>query len=153
MRVAILQFPGSNCDDDAMHVITRVLGEEASFVWHKESRLPTQVAPRVMFAPAGYFCPHCPTVVIDEEMIRSGITGPFTFQGVLGIAYDERPAPDFFLTWNGYDAVYFLDEDQTPQGIATMSPSPPPRLATKRHKSRERNRLAKASRRRNQRKR
>ena len=40
MRVAILQFPGSNCDDDAMHVITRVLGEEALFVWHKESRLP-----------------------------------------------------------------------------------------------------------------
>ena len=30
MRVAILQFPGSNCDDDAMHVITKVLGEEAS---------------------------------------------------------------------------------------------------------------------------
>ncbi len=40
MRVAILQFPGSNCDDDAMHVITRVLGEQASFVWHKESALP-----------------------------------------------------------------------------------------------------------------
>jgi phosphoribosylformylglycinamidine synthase I len=40
MHVAILQFPGSNCDDDSMHVVTRVLGEQASFVWHKESRLP-----------------------------------------------------------------------------------------------------------------
>jgi phosphoribosylformylglycinamidine synthase subunit PurQ / glutaminase len=40
MKVGILQFPGSNCDDDSMHVITRVLKEEAQFVWHKENRLP-----------------------------------------------------------------------------------------------------------------
>lgn len=37
----------------------------------------TEGAPRVMFAPAGYFCPQCPTVIVDEEMIRAGITGPF----------------------------------------------------------------------------
>ena len=113
----------------------------------------TQVAPRVMFAPAGYFCLHCPTVVIDEEMMRSGITGPFTFQGVLGIEHTESQAPDFFRTWNGQDAVYLLDEDQTPQGIATMRPSPQPRLTKKRYKSSGRHRMAKASRRRNQRKR
>ena len=54
MRVTILQFPGSNCDDDAMHVITKVLGEEASFVWHKESRLPDRtdaVIPRAAAPP------------------------------------------------------------------------------------------------------
>jgi len=113
----------------------------------------TQVAPRVMFAPAGYFCPHCPTVVVDEEMIRSGVTGPFTFHGVLGIEHDESQAPDFFRTWNGQDAVYLLDEDQTPQGIATMRPSQPPRLSKKRYRSSGRDRMAKASRRRNQRKR
>jgi hypothetical protein len=113
----------------------------------------TQVAPRVMFAPAGYFCPHCPSVVIDEEMVRSGITGHFTFQGVLGIAYDERQEPDFFRTWNGKGALYILDEDQTPQGIATMSPSSQPRPIKKRHKSSGRHRMTKASRRRNRRKR
>jgi len=106
-----------------------------------------------MFAPAGYFCPHCPTVVVDEEMIRSGVTGPFTFHGVLGIEHDESQAPDFFRTWNGQDAVYLLDEDQTPQGIATMRPSQPPRLSKKRYRSSGRDRMAKASRRRNQRKR
>jgi phosphoribosylformylglycinamidine synthase subunit PurQ / glutaminase len=52
MRVAILQFPGSNCDDDAMHVITRVLGEEASFVWHKESRLPERTD--AVIVPGGF---------------------------------------------------------------------------------------------------
>lgn len=40
MRVGVLRFPGSNCDDDTLHVFTRVLKEEASFVWHKETRLP-----------------------------------------------------------------------------------------------------------------
>lgn len=34
----------------------------------------TQIAPRVMFAPAGYFCTACPTVVIDEGVIRQGIS-------------------------------------------------------------------------------
>lgn len=40
MKVGILQFPGSNCDDDTMHAVTRVLREEAAFVWHKETKLP-----------------------------------------------------------------------------------------------------------------
>src|SRR5437867_7275670 len=111
----------------------------------------TQVAPRVMFAPAGSFCLHCPTVIVDEEMIQSGITGPFTFQGVLGIEHDESQVPDFFRTWNGQDAVYLLDEDQTPQGIATMRPSPQSRRTKKRDKRSGRHRLAKASRRRHQR--
>jgi hypothetical protein len=106
-----------------------------------------------MFAPAGYFCSQCPTVVIDEEIIQSGITGPFTFQGVLGIEHDESQAPDFFRTWNGQDAVYLLDEDQTPQGIATLSPSQPSRRPKKRERSSGRQRMAKASRWRNQRKR
>lgn len=29
-------FPGSNCDHDIYHVVKHVLGEEASFLWHKE---------------------------------------------------------------------------------------------------------------------
>ncbi len=111
----------------------------------------TQAAPRVMFAPAGYFCTQCPTVVIDEGMIRAGIVEPFTFQGVLGIDYETRPAPDFFSTWNGKKAVYLFDDDQTPQGIATMSPSQPPRRLKSRHKRRGTKRREKASRRRNQR--
>ncbi len=40
MRVAVLQFPGSNCDDDCMQAFGRVLGCEASLVWHGETSLP-----------------------------------------------------------------------------------------------------------------
>jgi phosphoribosylformylglycinamidine synthase len=32
-------FPGSNCDHDTYHVLKHVCGQEASFVWHKDSDL------------------------------------------------------------------------------------------------------------------
>ena len=37
--IAVLVFPGSNCDHDAYHVLKHVCGEETRFVWHKESDL------------------------------------------------------------------------------------------------------------------
>ncbi|MEM2109544.1 MAG: phosphoribosylformylglycinamidine synthase I [Candidatus Odinarchaeota archaeon] len=36
MKIAIIQFPGSNCDYDALHVLKDVLKQETSLVWHKE---------------------------------------------------------------------------------------------------------------------
>jgi phosphoribosylformylglycinamidine synthase len=39
MNVAVLQFPASNCDQDAVHVLRNVLGCTADFVWHKEKSL------------------------------------------------------------------------------------------------------------------
>ena len=56
----------------------------------------TQTAPRVLFAPAGYFCTRCPTVIIDEAMVQAGITASFTLRGIVGIAYETRETPDFF---------------------------------------------------------
>jgi phosphoribosylformylglycinamidine synthase len=32
-------FPGSNCDHDAYHAATHVLGQDATFVWHKDTSL------------------------------------------------------------------------------------------------------------------
>ena len=39
MKFAIVVFPGSNCDHDAYHAAKHVLGQEAEFVWHKETSL------------------------------------------------------------------------------------------------------------------
>jgi phosphoribosylformylglycinamidine synthase len=39
MKFAIVVFPGSNCDHDAYHAARHVLGQEAQFVWHKETSL------------------------------------------------------------------------------------------------------------------
>ena len=39
MKFAVLQFPASNCDQDAVHVLKNVLGHEARLVWHKDTSL------------------------------------------------------------------------------------------------------------------
>jgi phosphoribosylformylglycinamidine synthase len=39
MKFAIIVFPGSNCDHDAYHAAKHVLGQDAAFVWHKETSL------------------------------------------------------------------------------------------------------------------
>lgn len=39
MKFAIVVFPGSNCDHDAYHAVTHVLGQEAEFIWHKDAGL------------------------------------------------------------------------------------------------------------------
>jgi phosphoribosylformylglycinamidine synthase subunit PurQ / glutaminase len=39
MKIGVVVFPGSNCDHDAYHVLKHVCGQEARFVWHKDSDL------------------------------------------------------------------------------------------------------------------
>ena len=36
MKFGILQFPGSNCDQDTHHAVGRVLGQPVEYVWHKD---------------------------------------------------------------------------------------------------------------------
>ena len=39
MRIAVLKFPGSNCDQDALHALRDDLGHGADYVWHEETSL------------------------------------------------------------------------------------------------------------------
>src|ERR1043166_7857302 len=39
MRFAVIQFPGSNCDQDCLRSINGIDGLRAEFVWHKETSL------------------------------------------------------------------------------------------------------------------
>jgi phosphoribosylformylglycinamidine synthase len=39
MKFAVVVFPGSNCDHDAYHAATAVLGQQAELVWHKDADL------------------------------------------------------------------------------------------------------------------
>jgi phosphoribosylformylglycinamidine synthase I len=39
MKFAVVVFPGSNCDHDAYHAVTHVLGQDAEFLWHKDASL------------------------------------------------------------------------------------------------------------------
>jgi len=39
MKVGIVVFPGSNCDEDAFHVAGKVLGHQPQLLWHKDHDL------------------------------------------------------------------------------------------------------------------
>jgi len=39
IKFAVIVFPGSNCDHDAFHAAKDVLGQDAAFIWHKETDL------------------------------------------------------------------------------------------------------------------
>lgn len=40
MKFGVIVFPGSNCDDDMVHVLGEVMGQEVEKIWHKETALP-----------------------------------------------------------------------------------------------------------------
>jgi phosphoribosylformylglycinamidine synthase len=39
MKCGIIQFPGSNCDQDCYHVLADVFGQPVHYIWHKETKL------------------------------------------------------------------------------------------------------------------
>ena len=39
MKFGVVVFPGSNCDDDMIHVLGTVLGQETVRLWHKDPDL------------------------------------------------------------------------------------------------------------------
>jgi phosphoribosylformylglycinamidine synthase I len=51
VRFGIVTFPGSNCDYDAYHAVTEILGEEAVYLWHKDHDLQGS---DVVILPGGF---------------------------------------------------------------------------------------------------
>ncbi len=51
MKFGIVTFPGSNCDYDAYHAVTEILGEEAIYLWHKDHDLQNA---DVVVLPGGF---------------------------------------------------------------------------------------------------
>jgi phosphoribosylformylglycinamidine synthase len=51
MNFAVVQFPGSNCDQDCVHVLRNVLGHAARLVWHKDTSL---AAADAVLVPGGF---------------------------------------------------------------------------------------------------
>ena len=39
MKIAIVVFPGSNCDHDTYYVAKDILGQDAELIWHKDTSL------------------------------------------------------------------------------------------------------------------
>lgn len=37
MKFGVVMFPGSNCDHDTYHVISKVIGQPVDFIWHRDN--------------------------------------------------------------------------------------------------------------------
>ena len=51
MKFSVVVFPGSNCDEDAYHAAKDVLGQDAEYIWHKETSL---AGADVVILPGGF---------------------------------------------------------------------------------------------------
>ena len=54
MKFGVIVFPGSNCDDDMVHVLGTVLGCETTKLWHKEESLGDLTTDDCIIVPGGF---------------------------------------------------------------------------------------------------
>ena len=51
MKFGVIVFPGSNCDHDAYHVLSKHVGQPVDFIWHKQTDLSEYDA---LVVPGGF---------------------------------------------------------------------------------------------------
>jgi phosphoribosylformylglycinamidine synthase len=54
MKFGVVVFPGSNCDDDMMHVLGTVLGARTEKLWHKDTSLDGFTTEDCIVLPGGF---------------------------------------------------------------------------------------------------
>ena len=79
MKIAVIQFPGSNCDLDVFHVLKTVLEVETELVWHKDFEgidHDAAVLPGGFsygdYLRAGIIAAHSPAMKQVKEMAKEG---------------------------------------------------------------------------------
>jgi len=81
MRFGVVVFPGSNCDEDAYHAATDLFGQQAEYLWHKDTDLK---GADVVILPGGF---------AHGDYLRTGAMARFSpiMNAVRGFA--ERGGP------------------------------------------------------------
>jgi phosphoribosylformylglycinamidine synthase subunit PurQ / glutaminase len=54
MKFGVIVFPGSNCDDDMVHVLSKVMGAEVVKLWHKSTTLKGFTTKDCIVLPGGF---------------------------------------------------------------------------------------------------
>ncbi|MCK4286237.1 MAG: phosphoribosylformylglycinamidine synthase I [Candidatus Lokiarchaeota archaeon] len=79
MRIAVIDFPASNCNLDAIHVLNNVVNVKADLVWHnhfKESKYDGVVLPGGFsfgdYLRAGIIAAHSPAIEEARIMLKDG---------------------------------------------------------------------------------
>lgn len=93
MQVAVVTFPGSNCDEDAVYVVRSVFGVRTVAVWHKESSLPPGTTAVIL--PGGFSY---------GDALRSGALAQFS--PIMGAVKAHAEAGGFVLgICNGFQIL------------------------------------------------
>lgn len=81
MKFGVVVFPGSNCDDDMMHVLGSVLGAEVHKLWHKDTSLEGFNTSDCIVLPGGFSY---------GDYLRAGAIARFSpiMQSVISFAHD-----------------------------------------------------------------
>ncbi len=79
IKIAVIQFPGANCDLDAVHVLNNVMNVEANLIWHnhfKESHYDGVILPGGFtfgdYLRAGIIAAHSPALDEARIMLKDG---------------------------------------------------------------------------------
>ncbi len=54
MKFGVVIFPGSNCDDDIIHVLGSVMGADVVELWHEETSLKGLTRDDCIVLPGGF---------------------------------------------------------------------------------------------------
>lgn len=54
MKFGVVIFPGSNCDQDMIHVLKNVMGQQVEEVWHKNKELTGFTTNDCIILPGGF---------------------------------------------------------------------------------------------------
>lgn len=54
MKFGVIVFPGSNCDDDMVHIIGQVFNQKVEKIWHKETELLNFTTEDCIIVPGGF---------------------------------------------------------------------------------------------------
>ena len=75
MKFAVIQFPGSNCDQDCLAALRGIDGIESDYVWHKETSLQDWDA---IVLPGGFSYGdylRCGAIARFSPIMRSDVRG------------------------------------------------------------------------------
>lgn len=80
----------------------------------------TQTRARVASGPCGHFCTNCPTVIIDDDLVRQAVSRGYKYGGTVAIETGYSKTI-LFKNFNGKKPTYVLGEDQGLEGIIGSS--------------------------------
>ncbi len=79
IKVAVIQFPGSNCDLDTVHVLKNVMNIETDLIWHiyfKDSKYDAAILPGGFsygdHLRAGIIAAYSPAMQVIKKMAKEG---------------------------------------------------------------------------------